>query len=107
MFLAGEMSDAGVRTSIIKNFLLEQQDYRCNRCKIKAVWMGSPLILILDHKDGDSNNNAPDNVHLICSNCDSQLPTYKARNKGKGRASRRLLKSTDNEGASQQNHVLH
>jgi len=44
---------------------------------------------VLDHIDGDSGHNARSNLRLICPNCDSQLPTYKSRNKGRGRAWRR------------------
>ncbi|WP_207206678.1 HNH endonuclease [Nocardioides ganghwensis] len=44
---------------------------------------------MLDHIDGDSSNNRRENLRLVCPNCDSQLETYKARNRGKGRAWRR------------------
>jgi hypothetical protein len=30
-----------------------------------------------------------ENLRLICPNCDSQLPTFKMRNRGRGRHSRR------------------
>ena len=49
----------------------------------------SQLVLVLDHVDGDASNNRRENLRLICPNCDSQLPTYKSRNRGKGRAWRR------------------
>lgn len=29
--------------------------------------------------------NKRSNLRMICSNCDSQLPTYKSKNKGNGR----------------------
>ena len=35
-------------------------------------------------------NNIISNLRLVCPNCDSQLPTYKNRNKGNGRHSRRV-----------------
>lgn len=45
--------------------------------------------LILDHVDGDSDNWYLTNLRLVCGNCDMQLPTYKSKNWGNGRASRR------------------
>ncbi|MBM3203405.1 endonuclease [Candidatus Woesearchaeota archaeon] len=54
------------------------------------TWNGSPVGLVLDHIDGDSSNNMAANLRVVCGNCDMQLPTYKGRNKGRGRHSRRL-----------------
>lgn len=44
-------------------------------------WNGKPITFILDHVDGHANNNCRENLRLICPNCDSQLDTYKSRNK--------------------------
>lgn len=56
----------------------------------QEVWNGRPLVLVLDHLDGDSTNNTRDNLRLVCPNRDSQqLPTYQNRNKGNGRHARR------------------
>jgi len=52
-------------------------------------WQGRPLVLVLDHVDGDADNNHRINLRMVCPNCDSQLPTYKNRNAGQGRFSRR------------------
>jgi hypothetical protein len=51
--------------------------------------MEKPIGLILDHIDGDHANNSIENLRLVCGNCDMQLPTYKSKNRGKGRAFRR------------------
>jgi len=42
----------------------------------------------LDHIEGDASNNLPNNLRLICPNCDSQSDTFGAKNYGKGRKSR-------------------
>ena len=52
-------------------------------------WNNKKIVLELEHKDGNSENNDLVNLELLCPNCHSQTPTYKAKNKGKGRHSRR------------------
>lgn len=69
----------------IKTHILEEQNYRCAICKCKNTWNNKDLIFILDHIDGHSNNNRRDNLRLICPNCDSQLETYKSKNKNSDR----------------------
>jgi hypothetical protein len=68
--------------------LLREVGYKCEICGI-TEWQNQTVPVILDHIDGNSGNNKRENLRLICPNCDAQLPTYKNRNKGKGRKSRR------------------
>jgi hypothetical protein len=42
-------------------------------------------VFILDHIDGKASNNRRDNLRCICPNCDSQLDTYKSKNKNSDR----------------------
>lgn len=37
--------------------------------------------LILDHVNGINNDNRIENLRFVCSNCDSQLHTYKSKNR--------------------------
>lgn len=53
----------------------------CALCGLKPVWNGKPLVLRLDHENGNRSDNREKNLRLICPNCDSQLPTYCARNR--------------------------
>lgn len=55
--------------------------YECGICGIGPVWQNKPMPLILDHINGINNDNRRINLRFVCSNCDSQLPTYKGRNK--------------------------
>ena len=73
----------------IRDYLIADQSGCCSICGAVGTWQGLPLTLILDHIDGNPENNRRDNLRLICPNCDSQLPTYKSRNRGSGRAFRR------------------
>lgn len=73
---------------VAKRYLTELHYGACQICKL-SEWMGKPMPLVLDHIDGNSENNALTNLRVICNNCDAQTDTYKGRNKGNGRALRR------------------
>lgn len=82
----------GVATTLrnaIRDYLYEQQDHCCAICGMPNEWEGKPLTFILDHIDGDASHNNRENLRLICPNCDSQLPTYKSKNKNSARTHRR------------------
>jgi len=76
-----------------RKHLSREQGGVCAICGIEPMWQGLPLVFIADHINGDSSNNHRDNLRLICPNCDSQLDTYKAKNKGNGREHRRRMKA--------------
>lgn len=59
--------------------LLITRGGKCERCGI-SEWMGSPISLEVDHKDGDHYNNSDENLVLLCPNCHSQTPTFRGRN---------------------------
>ena len=76
-------TEMGIDTTIrgtIREYIYEKQNYKCAICGINNQWHGQQLNFVLDHIDGDASNSAPENVRLICPNCDSQLPTFKSRN---------------------------
>ena len=74
----------------IRPYILDDQHGKCAICGMDDFWNGEHLNFILDHIDGDASNNYRNNLRLICPNCDSQLPTYKSRNKNSARVYRRV-----------------
>jgi len=73
----------------LRPFILQEQNNKCAICGIEPIWNDKPMPFILDHIDGNSDNNSRENIRMICSNCDSQLDTYKSKNFGNGRYYRR------------------
>ncbi|MDA1616441.1 hypothetical protein PDK03_07500 [Bacillus cereus group sp. TH204-1LC] len=72
----------------IRDYIYQEQNHRCAICNIDNVWNGIVLNFILDHVDGDASNNSRENLRLVCPNCDSQLDTYKSKNKNSSRSHR-------------------
>lgn len=75
-----------LRTRLIREGVLLA---RCNHCGLDE-WLGQPIPLELDHRDGDRDNQELANLRLLCPNCHALTPTYRGRNR-KGRRTARLL----------------
>lgn len=73
----------------IRKYLYIKQNNRCAICNMLNIWNGKEIKFILDHIDGNAANNWEDNLRLICLNCDSQLDTYKSKNKNSARKYRK------------------
>ena len=68
-----------------KKEFLEEQGGVCAICNCEPIHNGKPLVFILDHIDGDASNNKRENLRMVCPNCDSQLDTFKSKNKHSSR----------------------
>ena len=76
----------------IKRYLISKNGEKCFSCgwdKKNPVTNKVPLDM--HHVDGNNENNVISNFQLLCPNCHSLTPTYKALNKGKGRKDRREI----------------
>lgn len=90
-YVRNELIESGIHVSsvIIKKYLIEKYGNKCMECgwnKVNSTTNKVPIEL--EHIDGNSENNNLENLKLLCPNCHSLTPTYKALNKGNGRFNR-------------------
>lgn len=68
----------------IRTYLIKQANYQCSQCGWGEINLTTGKVpLEVDHIDGDCYNNSPENLRVLCPNCHSLTPTYKALNKSK------------------------
>jgi len=79
-------SDNSIRR-LVRLYLIHKHGNQCMMCGL-SEWRETPIALVSDHINGDSSNNELENFRIICNNCDATLPTFKGRNRGKGRKTR-------------------
>lgn len=68
-----------LKFSRLKKRIFWEQNGKCNKCGL-SEWLGRPISLELEHKDGNHNNNDRSNIELLCPNCHSQTDTYRGKN---------------------------
>lgn len=66
-----------LKKRIVREGVLE---YKCSECGI-TEWNGKPIVLQLDHINGDNRDNRTENLRLLCPNCHSQTETYSRKKK--------------------------
>jgi hypothetical protein len=66
-----------LKRKLLKLGLLKNE---CYICGLKDTWQDKPIVMTLDHINGDSCDHRLENLRLICPNCGSQLPTFAGRN---------------------------
>lgn len=88
----GEISGGDSNGELKKQFrifLMVEAGWECTRCGWSET---NPLLdnptLTVDHIDGNWQNNAIDNLVVLCYNCHTLTPTFGSLNKGKGFAPR-------------------
>lgn len=73
-------STTRVHTRQLRRALLESGvPYVCAACGQPPEWQGKPLVLQVDHIDGDWSNNIKDNLRFLCLHCHSQTSTFRYR----------------------------
>jgi hypothetical protein len=77
--IMGEIFEDISPWSIKRRVVLEQKGC-CNKCGLDK-WLEQPIILELEHKNGNHYDNSRENVEAICPNCHSLTDTWRGRNK--------------------------
>jgi predicted RNA-binding Zn-ribbon protein involved in translation (DUF1610 family) len=62
---------------IIKDSLFDHT--LCSECGKENIWREKPLIMVLDHINGISNDHRIENLRFLCPDCNSQMPTFAGR----------------------------
>jgi hypothetical protein len=57
--------------------------YVCAECGLLPEWNSKPLVLQVDHINGDPTDNRPENLRFLCPNCHTQTETFASRNCGR------------------------
>jgi len=82
LFVKGHKRKSAVRKRVLRDNLIsyECSNQECPSLLTPGLWCGQPMVLDLDHIDGDNTNQVLSNLRFLCKNCHSQTPTYGSRN---------------------------
>lgn len=74
----------------VVRYMYEINNSACESCGWSSIHPVTKKVpLEIDHIDGDSSNNKPENLRLVCPNCHSLSAHHRNLNRGHGRAWRK------------------
>lgn len=77
---------------IVRKYIILTRGYKCEQCSL-IEWENCKISLEIHHIDGNSKNNDPSNLKLLCPNCHSITNNYKSKNVGNGNRERNNWKT--------------
>lgn len=84
--VSGTMGKAMQTCNYVRRYLKESRGSACNRCGWDEYHpIDGNSLTEIDHIDGDASNTVPENLEILCPNCHSMTPTFRARNKRSSR----------------------
>lgn len=73
-------SKTKLKERLVKEKIL---DNKCSECGVGPWWNYKPLVLQMDHINGNNRDHRIENLRILCGNCHSQTITYAGSNKKK------------------------
>ena len=73
-----------------------ERPYICEACGQTPIWNKKPLVLQVDHINGNNRDDRPENLRFLCPNCHTQTLTYGAKNIAKGKMAECIIASVSN-----------
>lgn len=80
--VSGTMGKALQTCNFVRRYLKDTRGSACNKCGWDEYHpVDGKSLTEIDHVDGNASNTVPENLEILCPNCHSMTPTFRARNK--------------------------